>query len=215
MAESIGFGQLLARAWRASPLWISVGIGGVLVFALLARVLTVVQENDAAYRAAANAAAYKAAADAERERKEREVLASCQPDVVGARVDRARGMLAAGKSMDAAAELVPCEKALVAGSAAAALLKRVQVAEEARVARLDAERAANMAKVEAADKARRRREGVRIGMSQADVLASSWGRPEKVNETRRADFVREQWVYGGGNYLYFENGTLVSMQRSR
>lgn len=62
-----------------------------------------------------------------------------------------------------------------------------------------------------AEKAAKKKEGVRIGMGQQDVLDSSWGRPNKVNKTTTAYGVREQWVYGGG-YLYFENGVLTSIQ---
>lgn len=60
--------------------------------------------------------------------------------------------------------------------------------------------------------AQRKSEGVRIGMSQSDVLASSWGKPQKVNTTTSARGIREQWVYGGHNYLYFENGVLTTIQ---
>lgn len=68
-------------------------------------------------------------------------------------------------------------------------------------------------KQEAAAEARHKRsEGVRIGMSKADVLASSWGRPERVNTTTNVYGTREQWVYGSRNYLYFENDVLVSIQ---
>lgn len=59
--------------------------------------------------------------------------------------------------------------------------------------------------------ARKKAEGVSIGMSEQDVLDSSWGRPQKVNRTIRANYVREQWVYQGG-YLYFENGRLTAIQ---
>lgn len=58
----------------------------------------------------------------------------------------------------------------------------------------------------------KKQEGVRIGMSSASVLASSWGRPQSVNRTTTASGTREQWVYGIGNYLYFENGVLTAIQ---
>lgn len=76
-------------------------------------------------------------------------------------------------------------------------------------------RKAEELRVVKAEKARKKSEGVRVGMSQAEVLESSWGRPEKINTTttRRGD--REQWVYGIGNYLYFENGILTTIQNSR
>lgn len=54
--------------------------------------------------------------------------------------------------------------------------------------------------------------GVIIGMSTEQVLNSSWGKPQKVNTTTTSLGTREQWVYGNGNYLYFENGILVTIQ---
>lgn len=60
--------------------------------------------------------------------------------------------------------------------------------------------------------ARKRSEGVTIGMSKDDVIASSWGRPESINKSIYSFGVHEQWVYGGRNYLYFEDGRLTSIQ---
>lgn len=57
-----------------------------------------------------------------------------------------------------------------------------------------------------------KKEGVNIGMTAERVLLSSWGKPESVNRTTNAFGVREQWVYGGGNYLYFQDGVLTSIQ---
>ncbi len=68
------------------------------------------------------------------------------------------------------------------------------------------------AKQQAEAKAFARKQGVTIGMSKEQALASSWGKPQKVNRTISAYGEREQWVYGGSNYLYFENGTLTSIQ---
>ena len=61
-------------------------------------------------------------------------------------------------------------------------------------------------------KTKKKSEGVSIGMSQQDVLDSVWGKPRSVNRTTTAYGVREQWIYGGSNYLYFEDGVLVAMQ---
>lgn len=72
--------------------------------------------------------------------------------------------------------------------------------------------AAAQRKEQEADRKLKRSQGVRIGMTKEEVLASSWGRPERVNKTTNAYGTREQWVYGGGNYLYFENGVLTSIQ---
>ena len=58
----------------------------------------------------------------------------------------------------------------------------------------------------------KRSKGVSIGMSKEDVLASKWGRPESVNKTTGSYGTHEQWVYGGRNYLYFENGVLTTIQ---
>jgi hypothetical protein len=54
--------------------------------------------------------------------------------------------------------------------------------------------------------------GVRIGMTQADVLVSAWGKPRSVNRTITAAGTEEQWVYGGRNYLYFKDGILRAIQ---
>lgn len=80
---------------------------------------------------------------------------------------------------------------------------------EARAEHLfaQAERAA-----EAAEKARRKREGVSIGMTSADVLASAWGKPESVNRTITAAGEREQWVYPGFNFIYITNGVVTAIQ---
>lgn len=63
----------------------------------------------------------------------------------------------------------------------------------------------------ALDKAERKKSGVRIGMTQDEVLGSSWGKPRKINRTSGVNYENEQWVYGGG-YLYFQNGILTTIQ---
>ena len=67
-------------------------------------------------------------------------------------------------------------------------------------------------KVAAAEKAAKKKAGVSIGMTEADVLASSWGKPEKINRSTNKYGTREQWVYGGGNYLYLEDGKVSAIQ---
>lgn len=62
------------------------------------------------------------------------------------------------------------------------------------------------------DRAARRQEGVIIGMPPEEVRYSSWGRPERINRSTSASGTSEQWVYGGQNYLYFEDGRLTSIQ---
>jgi hypothetical protein len=57
-------------------------------------------------------------------------------------------------------------------------------------------------------------ECVEIGMTTEQVVAS-WGRPQQINETITATTRQEQWVYPGSTYLYFTNGTLTTIGRSR
>lgn len=101
-------------------------------------------------------------------------------------------------------------------------LDAYEAAEEARVAhlkqQLDALKA-RLAESEAARKAERacKRKGyekgsAQIGMSKADNLECGWGQPRDVNRTITARSTREQWVYGAGEYLYFENGRLTAIQ---
>lgn len=60
--------------------------------------------------------------------------------------------------------------------------------------------------------AQKKREGVRIGMTPEDVRASSWGKPEHINRTTATYGTHEQWVYGSGSCLYFEDGILTTIQ---
>lgn len=72
---------------------------------------------------------------------------------------------------------------------------------------------AKQKKAAAAAKAQAARPGVRIGMTKAQVInETNWGNPQHINRTTTAAGTREQWVYGDGNYLYFVNGTLTSIQ---
>jgi hypothetical protein len=52
-----------------------------------------------------------------------------------------------------------------------------------------------------------------LGMTPAQVRAA-WGAPERINRTLTRSGEHEQWVYGLGQYLYFENGQLSSIQTS-
>jgi len=52
---------------------------------------------------------------------------------------------------------------------------------------------------------------IRIGMSKDEVL-SRWGEPKDVNKTITVNYVKEQWVYAGNTYLYFEDGILTTIQ---
>lgn len=57
-----------------------------------------------------------------------------------------------------------------------------------------------------------KKEGVSIGMTKERVIQSSWGKPEKINSTTSLNGTREQWVYRGHNYLYFQDGILTTIQ---
>lgn len=52
----------------------------------------------------------------------------------------------------------------------------------------------------------------KFGMTTADTRLCGWGEPEKINSTSNPRYHHEQWVYGDGNYLYFENGRLTTIQ---
>ena len=52
---------------------------------------------------------------------------------------------------------------------------------------------------------------VRIGMTR-EMCREAWGSPEDINRSSGSWGVHEQWVYGMSSYLYFENGTLTSIQ---
>lgn len=75
-------------------------------------------------------------------------------------------------------------------------------------------------KEKAANKARKkadcdRRGGVSVGMTRAQVYASCWGKPERINKTITGSHTREQLVYHGYNYLYLVDGVLSSIQTSQ
>lgn len=49
-----------------------------------------------------------------------------------------------------------------------------------------------------------------IGMTKEQALMS-WGKPDKTNRTTSRGSISEQWVYKNNQYLYFEDGLLVSI----
>lgn len=54
---------------------------------------------------------------------------------------------------------------------------------------------------------------VKIGMSKYHVT-SAWGKPRNINRTITSYGTSEQWCYNNGNYLYFDDGILTSIQTS-
>lgn len=45
-----------------------------------------------------------------------------------------------------------------------------------------------------------------------EACIESWGKPKSINRTITMYGTHEQWIYGNGNYLYFENDKLVTIQ---
>ena len=54
-------------------------------------------------------------------------------------------------------------------------------------------------------------EKVFVGMT-SEQAKLSWGNPKSINRTHTGTSIHEQWVYGSGNYLYFEDGVLTTIQ---
>lgn len=52
---------------------------------------------------------------------------------------------------------------------------------------------------------------VQIGMTQ-EMCKEAWGNPYNINRTIGEFGTYEQWVYGSGQYLYFENSKLITIQ---
>src|ERR1700682_406346 len=50
---------------------------------------------------------------------------------------------------------------------------------------------------------------------RASCAKLGWAKPVTINRVKVANHVREQHVYGGGRYLYFENGILVAIEPGR
>lgn len=48
-----------------------------------------------------------------------------------------------------------------------------------------------------------------------EMVRASWGPPQRVNRTDSPYGIREQWVYGMGEYIYFEDGVVTTIQTSR
>jgi hypothetical protein len=51
-----------------------------------------------------------------------------------------------------------------------------------------------------------------IGMTPKEAIHTSWCFPGKKNTTETAGHIREQWVYPGRGYLYFDNDRLTAIQ---
>jgi hypothetical protein len=52
---------------------------------------------------------------------------------------------------------------------------------------------------------------IKVGMTKS-MAKDAWGEPQEIHRTIFATHSHEQWVYRGGNYLYFDNGLLSAWQ---
>lgn len=53
-----------------------------------------------------------------------------------------------------------------------------------------------------------------VGMPMCAAIAS-WGQPDTINRTQASYGRHEQWVYGNGHYIYFEEARLVTTIQTR
>lgn len=91
-----------------------------------------------------------------------------------------------------------------------------------RVAKLESDRKSSAAQVlaqpvspqHANDQNQVRRAPI-IGMARWAARESTWGKPESINTTTTQSGTLEQWVYSNGNYLYFKDGVLTTIQERR
>lgn len=51
-----------------------------------------------------------------------------------------------------------------------------------------------------------------IGMTEDEVINSSWGNPKDINKTTTAYGTREQWVYSLNKYIYLDDGIVTAIQ---
>src|SRR5690349_1492102 len=52
----------------------------------------------------------------------------------------------------------------------------------------------------------------RVGMTEQEVLSTCWGKPRYRRRVGVEGLMRDQWVYGDGRYLYFDNGQLLAIE---
>lgn len=160
------------------------------------------QAEAVAQREAEAQAKAKADYEASEQRRLAALAASCAAG--GSKHTRAAAEARAGRHQQAFEILYDCRNNLSDAPVKALFVSSMTLARK--------ETEAQAMRVAAAAKAAKKKLGVTLGMSQQDVLDSSWGRPDHVNRTTTARGTREQWVYGSGNYLYFEDGVLTAIQ---
>ncbi len=55
--------------------------------------------------------------------------------------------------------------------------------------------------------------GVELGMTEAQVLASAWGKPDRIKEIKKESSDRIGWYYPNGNALFFNFGQLYAIEK--
>lgn len=93
--------------------------------------------------------------------------------------------------------------------ARAASIQRSRAASEERIAR-----EARLRKFPPSARPLIRAGQIRVGMTP-EMVTEAWGEPVAVNRTVTQYGVSEQWVYGLGAYVYFDNGRVRAIQTSR
>lgn len=53
-----------------------------------------------------------------------------------------------------------------------------------------------------------------VGMTEEEVLNSTWGEPKQKNKTTYEWGTSEQWVYSNNRYIYFDNGIVTAISES-
>lgn len=137
------------------------------------------------------------------------LLAICTDGIDKLKQDAA-DFIKKGSPGSAVSILGVCE-GLMTDSQAKALLAEAKAGVEAEERKLQKEQTVKQAKLDAAEKARKKREGVSLGMTMQDVLDSSWGKPRQVIRTQSPFVTTEVWIYSGGT-LAFNNGVLTVIQ---
>ncbi|MGQ0711399.1 MAG: hypothetical protein ACT4NV_16835 [Rhodoferax sp.] len=160
-------------------------------------------EAERSAREASEQAAKHRAAVAEAEARRRKQLAeTCNAS--SEKIAIATGEMKAGNVQSAFVALQDCREYLTDPQVKALYFKALAAVRE--------QETMEKKRIAAAEKAEKRKHGVEVGMTQQDVLDSSWGKPKRINRTTTARGTREQWVYGLRNYLYFEDGILTTIQ---
>jgi hypothetical protein len=53
----------------------------------------------------------------------------------------------------------------------------------------------------------------RVGMSEQEVLKTCWGKPKYRRRVGVEGLMRDEWVYGDGKYVYFDEGHVLATQQ--